>query len=388
MKGSVVVTGSVAQRPGHAGHAWALLQWVLGFRRLGWQVLFLDRLDAGMAAAGPAAADPAWSRHVSEFVRTMRAFGLERQHALLLGDGTTVGLDRATIERRVGDADFVLDIMGYFGNADLLGRARRRVFLDIDPGFGQMWHALGLCDNYSGYDAFVTLGLNIGRPGCPIPTCGRTWIPTLHPVVMELWPFTEPTASSFTSIGAWRWPYASVEYEGSSYGLRCHEFRRFLELPRLTGFPFQLALDIDPVETRDLARLAHGGWTLLDPRRVAPGRDAYQAFIRGSGAEFMVAKNMYVRSRSGWFSDRSIAYLASGRPVLAQDTGLAGHVQAGAGLLLFDSIDEAVAGAREIRRAPARHARVARELAAAHFDSDVVLTALLGRLGGTRAAAA
>src|SRR3970282_1406986 len=118
-------------------------------------------------------------------------------------------------------------------------------------------------------------------------------------------------------------------YEGESYGLRCHEFRRFFDLPLRTGRAFEIALDIDPAETADLAQLRRGGWTLLAPGRVAPDTAAYRRFIQRSGAECMVAKNMYVRSRSGWFSDRSIAYLASGRPVLAQDTGLHEHIPAG-----------------------------------------------------------
>jgi hypothetical protein len=388
MSGAVVVAGSVAQRPGNGGHAWALLQWALGFRRLGWQVLFLDRLDGDMTGPGQTPADVRRSGHVAELVRTLRAFGLEDAYALLLEDGTTVGIERRTVVRRVAEADLLLDIMGFLGDAELLGHARRRVFLDIDPGFGQMWHALGLHDAYAGYDAFVTLGLNVGRPDCRIPTCGQTWIPTLHPIVLEHWPVTERQGARFTSIGAWRGPYASVEYEGSSYGLRCHEFRRFLDLPRLTGFPFEIALDIDDADARDLERLHGSGWTVLDPRRVAGDPAAYRSFIQGSGAEFMVAKNLYVRSRSGWFSDRSAAYLASGRPVLAQDTVLRGHLPSGAGLLLFDSVDEAVDGAREIRRAPARHARAARDLAATYFDSDVVLRALLERLEAPKAVAA
>jgi hypothetical protein len=371
--GSVVVSGGVARRTDCGGHVWALLQWVLGFRRLGWQVLFLDRLEGAEGARA--------SPEVERFVRVMDGFGLAGHYSLDLGNGAPpVGLDRAEVLRRTEGADLLLNIMGYLRDEEVLARASKRVFLDIDPGFGQMWRALGQCDLFAGHDAFVTVGANVGRDGCRIPACGLDWIPTRPPVVLELWPASEDAGHRFTSVGAWRGPFDPIVYEGETYGLRVHEFRRFAGVPRASGLPFEVALDIDPADQADARLLESGGWSLADPGRVAGGPNAYQRYVRGSRAEFMIAKAMYVRTASGWFSDRTACYLASGRPVVVQDTGIGGDLEAGEGLLTFDTPDEAVEAVRRVDSEWPRHARAARELARRHFDSDVVIDRLVEAL--------
>ncbi len=159
-----------------------------------------------------------------------------------------------------------------------------------------------------------------------------------------------------------------------------HEFRRFVELPRLVDADFELALDVDAAETRDLAALERNGWRIVDPRRVAGTPAAYRDYIRGSRAELCVAQEMYVATRSGWLSDRSVCYLASGRPVLAQDTGLKDHYPVGEGLLTFSTLEEAAAGVEAIERDYERHSAAARALAEEHFDARTVLGRLLDRL--------
>jgi hypothetical protein len=280
--------------------------------------------------------------------------------------------------------------MGFLTDEEVLSRAPRRVFLDIDPGFGQMWHDLGLHDVFHGHDDYVTIGENIGRPGCSIPTCGLKWITTPQPIVLDYWPAgrignpSYPAAGSggdgFTSIASWRGPFGPLEYKGKTYGLRVHEFRKFVTLPRRSGRPFQVALDIHPDEVNDRALLNANGWSVVDPIAVAGDPWAYQAYIQGSGSEFMVAKNMYVQAHSGWFSDRSICYLASAKPVVAQDTGLEHLIPTGEGLLTFTTLEEALAGVEEISLNYPRHARAARALAQEVFDSDKVLSRLLSKL--------
>jgi hypothetical protein len=366
VSGSVVVAGAVARRVRHGGHLWALLQWAVGFHRLGWSVLFLDRLEPepGVRESG----------RVRRFVEVMELFGLRDAYSLDLGpDEEPVGLDRREVLRRTTEADFLLNIMGYLKDEAVLDRARKRVFLDIDPGFGQMWRSLGLCDVFAGHDVFVTVGTNVGRPDCHIPTCGLSWIPTLPPVVLDLWPPSDQPGRCFTSVGAWRGPYDAVEFEGERYGLRAHEFRRFSEVPRESGLPFEVALEIDPGDVADARSLEDGGWRLADPRSVAGGPMRYRRYLRGSRGEFMVAKGMYVRSRSGWFSDRTACYLASGRPALVQDTGIDGVLPTGLGLVTFEEPEEAVAEVSRVESAWSVHARAARELAVEHLDSDRVL---------------
>jgi hypothetical protein len=312
----------------------------------------------------------------------MRSFGLERSFALFYDRGRRVfGLSDNAAREQLRGSLFLLNVMGYLDDEELLAAAPRRVFLDIDPGFGQMWQALGLHETFRGHDDHVTIAERIGEPDCEVPSCGISWITTPQPVVLAHWTQQQDNGRTFTSVASWRGPYGPLEYGGKTYGLRVHEFRKFMSLPRLTGRPFEVALEIQPDEDRDLALLAENGWRLADPARVAGDPLEYQRYIQHSGAEFSVAKGMYVESRGGWFSDRSICYLASGKPVLAQNTGLEDLYPTGEGLLLFASLDEAAAGVEEILANYERHSRAARALAEAHFDSDKVLTELLAKLG-------
>jgi hypothetical protein len=379
-----VVAGSLAQKPGHGGHTWVFLQYMLGFCRLGWDVLYVDRLDPAECTNDAGVSCPPAHSRQARFVRTvLERFGLGDSYCLLLGDcGESLGVPRREALDRVRRSALLLNVMGFLRDQDVLAVAPRRVFLDIDPGFGQMWKELGLADVFAGHDDFVTIGENIGRPGCPVPTCDRNWITTPQPVVLEHWPATPaPDHGPLTSVASWRGAYGPVEFRGNVYGLRVHEFRKFAVLPGRCPFRCELALDIHPSEEKDLALLAGNGWALVDPQQVAGDPWAYQAYLRASAAEFMVAKGIYVQTACGWLSDRSLCYLASGRPVLAQDTGLRGLYPTGQGLVTFATLDEATAGAAALYRDYARHARASRAVAEEFFDSDKVLSRLLTKLG-------
>ena len=378
-----MVAGSMAQRPGYGGHAWVFLQYLLGFRRLGHDVLFVDRLEPEMCVdESGQQCSPERSVNLRYLVDVLREFDLEGSFALLYDRGRrVVGMSRAELLERTRTSTMLLNVMGYLDDPEVLGQAPCRVLLDIDPGFGQMWQDLGLHALFQGHDRYVTIGENIGRPDCTIPTCGLDWITTPQPVVLDRWPAQPSGRGRFTTIASWRGPFAPVEYDGSTYGLRVHEFRRFLGLPGLAGREFEVALDIHEADRADVEALRNAGWQLTDPTSVAGTPSAYRRYVQASGAEFMVAKNMYVRSRSGWVSDRSICYLASGRPALAQDTGLADRYPLGAGLVTYTTLEEAAAGVEEICGNRRRHARAARDLAEEHFDSDKVLSRLLSRVG-------
>jgi hypothetical protein len=265
----------------------------------------------------------------------------------------------------------------------LLEAPSRRVFLDIDPGFGQMWKALGLHDLFAGHDTFATVSQNLGGPDCSIPTCGFHWISTPPPVVLNHWPYTEGN-SGFTSIGSWRGPYGPIKYQGRTYGLRVHEFRKFARLPQLTQQRFEAALDIDPADQRDINLLREHSWALVNPARIVADPRQYRGYIQRSTAELMIAKGMYVASNSGWFSDRSACYLASGKPVLAQDTGFAQNYPVGEGLIPFSDLSEAVAGVETIRTDLRRQRAGARALAEEIFDARKALTRLLDEIYAAR----
>lgn len=366
----VAVGGALAQRPGYGGHAWALLGYLQGFQALGCEVLFLDRLGA------EAVPDPAErERCVRWLAETMEGAGLGDSYSLFLDEGSA-GLSREEAVEWVRGSTLLLNVMGFVEDPDLLAAAPRKAFLDIDPGFGQMWRALGLADLFVGHDAYVTVGERIGKPDCGIPDCGIEWVTTPHPIVLDQWPVIQG-GSRFTSVGAWRGPYDPVEFEGRRYGLRAHELRKLAALPRQVDAELELALEIDLADAADREALEAGGWRLADPAAVAGDPQSYRRYIQGSLAELMVAKGIYVETRSGWFSERSLAYLASGKPVLAQDTGFSERYPTGEGLIAFSDLEEAKAGVEAIQADPERHARAAREVAAEHFEAGKVLGRLL-----------
>lgn len=380
---TIIVAGAVAQRPGHGGHASVFLQYLLGFRDLGWEVLFLDRMEPGSCVDERGLPSPLASsvnvRYVSE---VMDRFGLGGDWAVLHGEEEAAGLDRREVLARAERSPLLLNVMGYLDDEEILEAVGLRVFVDIDPGFGQIWQETGLARIFDGHDRHVSVGELIGTPGCEVPSCGIDWIGTKPPVHLESWPATPGSGRRFTSVASWRGPFGPLEYEGRSYGLRVHELRRFLELPALTSADFELALSIDrTAEGEDVRRLRDHGWALVDPGVEVATPERYRAYIQGSSAELMVAKNLYVDLPSGWFSDRSACYLASARPVLAEDTGLAGLLPLGEGLLAFSTPEEAVAGVERILADYEVHAAAARAIAEEHFSTSRVLPRLLDALG-------
>jgi glycosyl transferase family 1 len=382
---SIAIAGSLAQKPGRGGHTWVFLQYLLGFKQLGWDVLFVDSLEPEMCVdeAG-ARATVANSWNVRYLTDVMRRFDLGDSFALLVDGGScTIGMSRSALLERVRSSSALINVMGYLQDEEVLAAAATRVFLDIDPGFGQMWQELGLHDAFQGHDAFVTIGERVGQPSCAVPTCGLDWLTTRQPVVLDQWPaaFADLAACPVTSVVSWRGAYGPVTYQGKEYGLRPREFRKFAGLPKRAGGCFELALDIHPADEPDRDLLRTNGWMLVPAREVTGDPWTYRDYIRNSAAEVMIAKNMYVESGSGWVSDRSICYLASGRPVVAQDTGLAGLLPTGEGLLTFTTLDEATEAVRAVRREPARHQRAARRLAEEYFDSARILRAFAEKLG-------
>ena len=364
MSGTALVAGGVVQRSGAAGHAWVFAQYVKGLRALGWRVVFVDRVvDGGW--------EPERSRAVLELL------GGPDGVAVLDAAGASVyGLTRSALVDVARDADLLLNVMGYLDDPELLEAVGRRAFLDIDPGFGQMWRELGLADVFAGHDAFVTVASRIEGSG--VPTCGLPWRTTLPPVFLPEWPVAPPAPDApITSVATWRGPFAPVELGGTTYGLRVHELRRFLDLPTRAGAALELALDIHPADEADRVALLSAGWALLDPAQVAGTPAAYRRYLSGSRAELLIAKHMYVATRAGWFSDRSSCYLATGRPVVVQDTGVADALPSGDGVLVFSDVDGAVAAIADLGDRYGEHCEAARAIAEAHLGTDVVLPRLL-----------
>ncbi|MGE5408478.1 MAG: glycosyltransferase [Syntrophothermus sp.] len=373
----ILVSGMLAGVPHQGGASWAALQYVAGLRSLGHEVIAVEAVPRDALRRG------------GEVVRYFRSLPLlGEQAALLAADGAeTVGLELSRLEAFARGADLLLNLSGSLREERLLEPVAVRAFLDLDPGFNQAWAAAGEDLGLDLHTHFATVGSRIGHPDCPIPTLGRNWIETLPPVALEHWPGTAAArGGAFTTVGHWR-SYGSIEHGGIRYGQRAHSWRRLIDLPRRTSARLRPALAIDRGEVPDLRALRANGWDLVDPARVASTPGSYADFVRASAAELCVAKSGYVDSRSGWFSDRSAAYLASGRPVVAQDTGFSERLPTGEGLLAFADAAEAAAAIAAIAADPDRHRAAARELAEEHLDARVVLSSLLERLGAARGAA-
>jgi hypothetical protein len=358
---TVVVAGALANKAGSGGEAWVRLSWIRGFQRLGLDVWFVEQAD-DLAGA---------DYHAGVCER----FGLTGRATLLVGGEVALGPALDDVARSAT----LVNISGHLTSPRLFDAFRRRVFVDIDPGFTQIWHAQGRTGGHlDAHDMHVTIAENIGRPGCAIPTLGMRWLTVRPPVVLADWPVVPVTdRARFTTVANWRPPFGPLQFGGRRYGLKVHEFRKVLDLPGRSSHTFELALGIHPADGADRAALIEHGWRLTDPSAAAEP-EGFRAYVQGSGAEFSVAQGVYVDTMSGWFSDRTVRYLASGRPAVVQDTGSS---LAGDGLITFRTLDEAVAGTDDVVGRWDEHAAGARTIAETSFDSDVVLARFCEQVG-------
>ena len=383
----VVVAGAVANKPFNGGAAWTRLSWALGLKRLGFQVSFVEQIDpANCRDAAGASADFETSANRLYFERVMADFGLAGSAALVCGDGEQFhGLSGAELQDLAEAAGLLVNITGHLAWPDVFSHFHRKAYIDLDPGYTQFWN---VCGNNGprlpGHDLYFTVGENVGTAACSIPTGDIRWRPVRQPVVLEHWPVTGVGAAGpdrFTTVASWCGSYGPISHNGVTYGPKAHEFRKFLGLPEVARQTFEIALDIDPADSADLDRLHAHGWRIVDPRTVAGDPDTFRCYVQASAAEFSTAQGIYVQTDSGWVGDRTVRYLASGKPALVQDTGFSRNYPTGVGLVPFRTFEQAVAGAEHIGCDYEWHARAARELAEAYFDSDKVLTRFVEECG-------
>jgi len=255
--------------------------------------------------------------------------------------------------------------------------------IDTDPVYEQIRYAQADPVARAYLDAhthFFTYGENVGGPGWIVPLCGINWKPTRPPVVLGQWRVSPQNSGPWTTIATWENKGKNIDFAGERYVWSKHvNFVKFLDLPKRTGEKFLMAML--PPDKRVERQVRESGWQLTDPRPVSGSMEAYAEFIRNSRGEFTVAKDIYARTNSGWFSDRSVCYLASGRPVVTMNTGFSRFYPASKGLIDFTSVPEAEAGIREVASDYERHSRAAREVAECYFSSDSVLTRLLADVG-------
>jgi len=376
----IIVLGYLVRGP-LGGAAWHHLQYVLGLDRLGHDVYFVE--DSG-DEEGPSCYDPEGDGLVN-FPTYGLAFaeaafgrlGLAERWAYHDAKGAGWhGPVGPRAEALCRSADLVLNLSGVNPLRPWLVGAPARALVDTDPAFTQVRHLtepdrLALACQHTSFHTFAG---NIGQPGCTIPDDGLPWTPTCQPVVLSEWPVTPgPAEGPFTTIMQWD-AYPAREHDGKRYGLKSDSFPPFLDLPRRSPGAFEMAVGgLGPAAGDLLA----SGWQVRDPR--PPTRDpwTYQRFLQRSRAEFSVAKHGYTSTWSGWFSERSASYLASGRPVLVQDTGFSEWLGPWPGVLPFTTLEEALAGVHDLARDYRAHCRGARAAAEEHFDARAVLPRLL-----------
>jgi hypothetical protein len=382
---SIIVSSAIANKPLNGGNAWAVLNWVLGLQKLGFDVYFIEQIASKAcvdALGNPAPLEA--SLNLAYFRQVMGDFGLQERAALILDDESrTSGPTLEQLCELAEGAALLVNISGHLSVPSLTSRIGRKAFVDFDPGFTQFWHSLG----YSGtrlenHDLYFTVGENIGTPGCAIPTAEIPWRPIRQPVVLD---YCDPSArgdpNRFTTVASWRGAYGTIYYEDRTYGQKVHEFRKVLDMPRLAPQSFEIALEIYPGDHKDLEALLEHGWAITDPKQVAPTPADFARYIERSGGEFSAAQGTYVATWSGWFSDRSVRYLATGKPVLVQETGFSRNYPVGEGLLAFNDVAEAAEGAARIARDYDSHSRAARQIAEEYFDSGKVLSRFIDICG-------
>jgi hypothetical protein len=371
----IVCSGHLIRYP-LGGFSWHHLQYLVGLRRLGHEVIYFEDYGWPTSCYDPArddmTANPSYG--IAYLLSLLRPHGLDGRWCYLAEDGTAHGMPRERLAQLCRECDVYLNLSGINWIPEVK-QSRCRVMVDTDPVFTQIGgHGIG--GPFSRYHALFTYGENVHRFSSGMPTGEARWLPTRQPVVLDLWS-TEAgdRHAPLTTVMNWS-AYGDREHEGWVYGQKDREFEPFFGLPRDTGEAMEVAVNA-PAAVRE--RLAGGGWQLADPLEVTRDPWIYQRYLRASRAEFSVAKHGYVSTRCGWFSDRSSGYLATGRPVVVQDTGFSDFLPCGQGLMAYRTPQEAVAAIRRLNDDYEAHCCAARVVAEEYFDARQVLADLLER---------
>ena len=384
----LVVLGMMGRMP-FAGQTWLYLNWLVGLHRLGHEVWYVedDTVWPYDPIANAITDDCSYAvRHVD---RSMERIGLPDRWAFRLADrkGACWGLSDEKLDDLYSSCDALLNIVGGTDLREPQMAAPRRVYVQCDPVAAELRLANG--DEHtrlalSNHHVITTYGENYGAPDCLVPLNGIEYIPTRQPIDLQSWPMAfVPDAPFFTTVGNYRQSGDDVVYGGDTYyWSKHHEWEKYLTLPSLTKQPFKMALKFDWDSDRE--KFEREGWKVISPFDMTLDVfGAYPDFIRGSRAEFTVAKDQNIRLRSGWFSERDACYLASGKPVIAQDTGFGNILPTGEGLFSFNSMDEALAAIDAINGDYKRHCDAARAIAEEYFRAETVARRLLDDSGLT-----
>lgn len=374
----IILLGYMVRGP-LGGMTWGNLQYLLGLRNLGHEIYFIEDSDCYASCYDPARnvmdTDPSYGLKYAE--RVLSEFGLGENWAYYDEHSAKWhGPCAGRIDEICASADLLLNRAGVNPMRPWFLQIPVRVLLDIDPGFTQIRHLkhAASMEYARQHTAFFSIAENIDSSQSSIPDDGLPWRPTRHPIFLDEWPAIKPPEKgSWTTIMQWQ-SYPALEYQGLTYGNKSDSFRLYLDIPQRSPHDFELVL-AGGKAPRDT--LTDHGWVIRDPFELSGNPWIYRRYIQQSMAEFCLAKQGYVMTRSGWFSERSAAYLATGRPVVTEETGFSDQLPTGAGLISFATPEEAIAGIEEISRDYGRHCRAARDLAVEYFDVRRILPSVL-----------
>jgi hypothetical protein len=387
----IVVTGLIAAFP-LGGVSWDYLQYIRGLHLLGHDVFYLE--DTGQWVYNPElnsfTSDCSFNlRYLAEVLAVVEP-GMKRRWAFRSPCGEYFGLTKSEIEEVCNRADLFINVSGCCWLRERYRGCRRKVYIDTDPLYTQYkLEAVRLgqatsdqifsVDLMLHHDLFFTLAENMTAPSCRIPDSGLTWHKTRQPIVIQDWPFTfTPEARSFTTVMSWKNDVSCPSIGGETFGGKNVEFMKFFDLPSRVSVPIEIALS----GAAPIARLRQQGWQVVDGYQKSSTMEGYRNYLGASRAEWSIAKNAYVASWSGWFSTRSAAYLALGKPVVVQDTGFRPYYPPGDGLFAFTTLDEAASAIENVEADYPRHCEGARAIAESHFAAEQVLADLLRKAGG------
>jgi hypothetical protein len=359
------------------------LQWLVGFQRLGHDVFLVEKSGFPSACWDPSRQimSDDCQYGVTTVNQLLSRFGLGERWCFVDFEQQYYGLSQSEIRDVFQSADLFLDIGTHGAWLEEAAAVSKRVLIDGEPGYTQAKMVKNLETDSGkppGYDFYYSNGANVGTNHSSAPTAGQRWRGVFNPVNVDLFENGPPPSDgAFTTVMNWQ-SHPPIQIAGNTYGQKDVEFAKFIDLPRQTAVPVEVAVAGKNVP---LNRLQEAGWRVRDAHQVTESFDTYQSYLRLSRGEFSVCKNVFVATNSGWFSDRSAAYLACGRPVVLEETGFSRHLPCGRGLIAVRTVKEAAAALDEIAGDYQRHSRWARELAREHLEARVVLTRFLDEIG-------
>ena len=381
-----IVTGMIGSYP-VGGVVWDYGQYALGLELLGFEVYYLE--DTGWQIYDPRVGsygeDCSYSVEFLQKSLNLLSPTLGKRWPFRNMDGKTYGLGDDVFREVLHTSDLFLNVSGGTLLRDEYLRCKRKVLIDSDPGWNHFrnyprWDANPAWQGSHGYrahDHFFTYAELLGKEGCILPDLGLRWQPTRPLVVMDRWA-AEPPGERWTTVMTWKNFPETISHNGITYGTKEVEFEKICELPKVTTAKLEVAIG---GAKAPIDRWRELGWSVVSSEKNSQTAEDYRRYVQSSKGEFSVAKNVYVATQSGWFSCRSVCYLAAGLPVVVQDTGFSRFLPCGTGLLTFTNQKEAKESIDQVEADYDKHRTVARELAGRIFASDVVLSDLLNRIG-------